>query len=75
MKVIGKMIKWKEKEYVIIIDYKNDKMEGKGKYYWNDGDRYEGDYKNGLREGKGIMYYNNGKKEEGIWKNDKIEEN
>ena len=29
-------------------------MEGKGIYYYNNGDRYEGDFKNDKREGKGI---------------------
>ena len=60
MKEIGKMIKEKEKEYFILImmiDMKEiGKMikEGKGIYYYNNGDRYEGDWKNGKREGKGI---------------------
>ena len=29
-------------------------MEGKGIYYYNNGERYEGDWKNDKREGKGI---------------------
>ena len=53
-------------------DYKNDKREGKGIMYWNDGARYEGDFKNDKREGKGIMYYNDGEKENGSWKNDEF---
>ena len=32
------------------------KREGKGIYYWNDGEKYEGEWKNGNREGRGIMY-------------------
>ena len=32
--------------------------EGKGKEYFTNGDRYEGDFKNGMREGKGIYYHN-----------------
>ena len=47
-------------------------MEGKGIYYWNDGQKYFGCWKNGIKEGNGTIYYNNGKKEEGIWKNDKL---
>ena len=34
--------------------------EGKGIYYYHNGDRYEGEFRNNLREGKGIFYYNNG---------------
>ena len=30
----------------------NGLKEGKGIYYWNDGDRYEGDFRNGKCEGK-----------------------
>ena len=70
------MINLKEKEYttlivVIDIDYKNDKAEGKGIAYYNNGDRYEGDWKNGKREGKGIYYYNNGNRVMGDYLNDK----
>ena len=41
----------------------------KRKYYYNDGERYEGDYVNGKREGKGIYYFKNGDKYEGDFKN------
>ena len=45
----------------MVIDMrKNDKAEGKGIYYRNNGGRYEGDFKNDKKEGKGIYYYNNG---------------
>ena len=40
-------------------------MEGKGIYYFNNGDRYEGEWKNDKREGKGKYYYNNGDREFG----------
>ncbi len=46
-------------------------MEGKGIYYYHNGDRYEGDFKNDKREGKGIIYYNNGDREMGNYFNDK----
>ena len=32
-------------------------MEGKGIYYYNNGDRYEGDFKNNNKSAKGIIYY------------------
>ena len=40
MKEIGEMVNQKEKVY----------------YYYNSGNRYEGDFKDGEREGKGIMF-------------------
>ena len=51
MKVILKMINMNEKEYIIIImviDMKEiyDLREGKGIFYINNGNRYEGDWKN-----------------------------
>ena len=33
-------------------------MEGKGIYYYSNGERYEGDFRKGKREGKGIYYSN-----------------
>ena len=57
-------------------EFKDNKREGKGKFYFNDGDIYEGDYKNDMREGKGITYYkglNDGDRYEGEYKNDKKE--
>ena len=47
-------------------ELKNDKREGKGIMYYNDGDIYEGEYKNDKKEGKGIYYFNNGQ-----WKGDR----
>ena len=41
-------------------EFKDDKFEGKGIYYFNSGSRYEGEFKNGEAEGKGIYYYNDG---------------
>ncbi len=55
MKVNLKMVKWKEKEFIIfmmVIDMK------------------EGEFKNGKREGKGIYYYANGDREMGDFLND-----
>ena len=51
----------------------NGLREGKGIYYYKDGDRYEGDFRNGNKEGKGIYYYNTepwkGDRYEGEWRN------
>ena len=43
--------KYKRKRYE--GNFKDDKMDGKGIYYQNDGDRYEGEWKNGVFDGKG----------------------
>ena len=51
-----------------IID---NKREGKGIFYYNNGARYEGNWKNNLKEGKGIYYYNNGIREMGDYLKDK----
>ena len=47
-----------------VLNYIGDKKEnnikeGKGIYYWNDGDRYEGEWKNDKKDGLGIYYYKN----------------
>ena len=57
--------------YKYIGNLKNDKKEGKGISYYNNGNKYEGEFKNDKREGKGIMLYNDGDKYEGEFKDDK----
>ena len=51
MKEIGKMTKEEGKGIIIFIGYegdnKNEKQEGKGIFYYNNGDKYEGNFKNG----------------------------
>ena len=51
----------------------NNKREGKGIFYYNDGTKYEGDWKNDFIEGKGIVFLNNGDRYEDVWKNGKRE--
>ena len=51
MKVIGKMMNLKEKEYYIDGDkyegdFKNDVRDGKGIMYCYNGDKFEGEWKN-----------------------------
>lgn len=41
-------------------EFYNDKPEGMGKCFYNNGDYYIGPFKNGLRNGKGTIYYENG---------------
>ena len=60
-------------------DFIDNKMEGKGKMYYNTdpwkGDIYEGSFKNDQPEGKGIYYWNNGNRYEGDFINNKKEGN
>jgi hypothetical protein len=42
-----------------------------GFYYFNNGDRYEGDWINNVKEGKGKCYYVNGDVYEGEYKDNK----
>ena len=46
-------------------------MEGKGVYYFNSGNRYEGDWRNVKMEGKGIYYYNDRDRRMGDYLNEK----
>ena len=46
---------------------------GKWIYYYDNGDRYEGDWRNDKAEGKRIYYFNNGDRYEGDYRNDKKE--
>ena len=50
-------------------NWNDDVREGKGTYYYKNGNRYDGDWKNDKREGKGIMYYINGDKKMGDYLN------
>jgi len=54
-------------------DWKNDKIEGKGKMIWKTGEVYEGEWSNNLKEGKGIHTFSDGEKYEGNFKNSKYE--
>ena len=51
----------------------NGKAEGKGIFYSNNGERYEGDWKNNKRDGKGICYGDKGGRYEGDFRDNKIE--
>ena len=53
MKVSGEMVQLKEKD-------RNSKIEGKGIYYFHNGDRMMGDYYNGNPIGKHVTLTRNG---------------
>jgi hypothetical protein len=46
-----------------------------GKYFWKNGDSYEGNWKNDLRDGKGVFIWSDGDKYDGEWKKDMKEGN
>ena len=57
-------------------NYFNDKYEGEGKYFWENGKYYIGQFKDGLKNGKGTLHFSNGNiKKMGDWINDKFIEN
>lgn len=57
-------------------EWKNDKQEGYGEYFWFDNkvefkilkNIYKGEWKNGKRNGLGAFFYSNGCKFEGFYK-------
>lgn len=51
--VVGRIIKWMEKEYIYL---KNIKV-----FTWNDGRIYKGEYKNDKKEGYGIFTWPEGR--------------
>ena len=48
------------------------KFSGRGKYFFANGDRYEGDFDNGERDGFGIIFYTSGGRRSGKWSLDKL---
>ena len=48
---------------------KDGNKEGKGIFYYKNGNKYDGEWKDNKKNGKGIMYYSNGNKYEGDWVN------
>ena len=45
-------------------------IKGKAPYFWDNGDKYEGDYKDNKKHGFGSYFYANGEKYEGEWFDD-----
>ena len=45
---------------------------GRGKYFFANGDRYEGEFENGERDGFGIIFYASGGRRSGVWSLDKL---
>ena len=45
--------------------------QGKGKFFFHIGERYEGEFKNDKLNGKGIFYFKDGKKENHVYEDDR----
>jgi len=50
-------------------EYKNGRLEGKGKYNFPTETKYEGEMKDGMFHGKGVLYFPNGSRYEATWEN------
>jgi hypothetical protein len=44
----------------LLGQYKDDKMNGKGTYYYANGNKYTGVWVNGKKEGQGVFIWTNG---------------
>ena len=70
---IEKIILEKKKQYTdgtYIGEFKEGLRNGRGRFEFNNGDKYEGEWKNDKKEGKGILFFKDGNKYEGDFKND-----
>jgi hypothetical protein len=56
-------------------EYKNDKRDGNGIYYYKTGEVYDGKWKNGLREGRGTFTWGDGSKWEGNFHHNEMDGN
>ena len=68
----GKVFDMNNNNLIYDGEYKKGNRDGKGVYYYKNGERYEGKFKNGLREGKGIFFWKDGNRWEGYFKNDEM---
>ena len=50
-------------------EWKDDARDGKGTFYYVNGDKYVGDWKDDVQHGKGIYYFNSGDRYEGDYVN------
>ena len=51
--------------------FRDNKKDGRGKYYFTNGDWYDGDFNDNKIDGRGIYYFNNGDKYSGYFSDNK----
>jgi len=73
----GKLYENNYKDLKLIYEgeYKNDKRDGNGIYYYKTGEVYDGKWKNGLREGRGTFTWGDGSKWEGNFHHNEMDGN
>ena len=49
-------------------------FQGRGRYEWTNGDRYEGQWKDGRKDGQGEMRWKDGRRWVGVFKDDEQED-
>ncbi len=63
-------------QFVPELDYwgewKDNKRNGRGKYGWDDGTKFDGLWKDNRRNGKGTLYLADGSQLDGVWTNDTL---
>ena len=55
----------------VVVEWAQNKKNGKGSYKLKSGEQYKGYFKNGMKEGSGKLKYATGETYEGEWKDDK----
>lgn len=69
----GRGTLWKKRGKLIVKEYvgewKNDKMDGEGFFYFENGDTYHGNFQDGKQSGRGKYLFVNGSKYEGEYEN------
>lgn len=55
------------KQGTIEGQFRNDQLNGQGRFTWKDGKQYEGGFKNSKFHGEGVVIYPNKNKIRGTW--------
>ncbi len=58
---------WIHRKICLKQNWRTKRFEGKGKYEFSTGTRYDGELKDGMFHGKGTLFFENGAKYEANW--------